>query len=159
MGGAVFATYEKWSYFDACYYCVITLTTIGFGDFVALQKKDSLTENPSYVAFVIMYIVFGLTIISAAMNLLVLRFLTMNTEDEKRDEIEEKHAAATAARLEGDVIHPSLYENNPSIIPVVHCGDGGRGEGRGGGGGGGREKGEKREEREWVNGWKGLRLG
>ena len=35
----------------------------------------------------------------------------------------------------------------------------GKGEGRGGGGGGGREKGEKREEREWVNGWKGLRLG
>ena len=133
VGGAVFSTFENWTYFDACYYCVITLTTIGFGDFVALQQKDSLTSNPYYVAFVIMYIVIGLTIISAAMNLLVLRFLTMNTEDEKRDEIEEKHAAATAAVLDGDVIHPSIYGNHPSIIPVVHCG------GSGGGGGGGRD--------------------
>jgi hypothetical protein len=32
------------------------------------------------------FILLGLTLISAAMNLLVLRFLTMNTEDEKRDE-------------------------------------------------------------------------
>ena len=29
---------------------------------------------------------FGLAVVSSAMNLLVLRFLTMNTEDERRDE-------------------------------------------------------------------------
>lgn len=36
---------------------------------------------------------FGLTVISAAMNLLVLRFLTMNTADEKRDKQEAQLAA------------------------------------------------------------------
>ena len=33
-GAAMFSYYEEWSYFDSMYYCVITLTTIGFGDFV-----------------------------------------------------------------------------------------------------------------------------
>jgi hypothetical protein len=33
-GAAIFSHYEGWSYFDSAYYCVITLTTVGFGDFV-----------------------------------------------------------------------------------------------------------------------------
>lgn len=102
-GAAAFSKYEKWPYLDALYYCFITLTTIGFGDLVALQKGD-LQTNPSYVAFTLIFILAGLTVISAAMNLLVLRFLTMNTEDERRDELEAAAAAQTAVRLDGDVI-------------------------------------------------------
>jgi potassium channel subfamily K protein len=104
-GGALaFAHREGWPYIDAFYYCFITLTTIGFGDFVALQKKGVLQDHHEYVAFSIVFILFGLTVISAAMNLMVLRFLTMNTEDERKAELEAAEAARTAVRLEGDII-------------------------------------------------------
>uniref|UniRef100_A0A915DP73 Two pore potassium channel protein sup-9 n=1 Tax=Ditylenchus dipsaci TaxID=166011 RepID=A0A915DP73_9BILA len=103
-GAWIFHRYEDWSYFDSLYYCFITLVTIGFGDFVALQKDGALQTRPEYVVFSLIFIVFGLTVISAAMNLLVLRFLTMNTEDEKRDQREAKLAAkglVTINSLEG----------------------------------------------------------
>jgi hypothetical protein len=34
IGACVFSKYEKWSFFDSFYYGFITLTTIGFGDYV-----------------------------------------------------------------------------------------------------------------------------
>ena len=33
-GSYVFTHYEKWSFFEAFYFCFITMTTIGFGDIV-----------------------------------------------------------------------------------------------------------------------------
>nr|AOR07218.1 two pore potassium channel subfamily K member 1 [Cancer borealis] len=103
-GAAVFSRYESWSYFDSVYYCVITLTTIGFGDMVALQKDQALDDKPEYVAFALIFILFGMAIVAASLNLFVLRFVTMNTEDERRDEAEALQAAAGAVRVEGDVI-------------------------------------------------------
>ncbi|XP_066529141.1 potassium channel subfamily K member 15 [Hoplias malabaricus] len=85
IGAAAFSHYEGWTFFHAYYYCFITLTTIGFGDFVALQKNEDLQQKTPYVVFSFMYILVGLTVIGAFLNLVVLRFLTMNTEDERRD--------------------------------------------------------------------------
>ncbi|XP_063298036.1 potassium channel subfamily K member 3 [Pelobates fuscus] len=85
IGAAAFSYYEQWTFFQAYYYCFITLTTIGFGDYVALQKDAALQKNPQYVTFSFVYILAGLTVIGAFLNLVVLRFMTMNAEDEKRD--------------------------------------------------------------------------
>lgn len=104
-GGAfMFSYYEQWTYFDSLYYCLITLTTIGFGDYVALQNNQATEKSPYYVVLSLIFIFTGLTVVGAAMNLLVLRFLTMNTEDEKREEAEAQAAAQIAVRLDGDII-------------------------------------------------------
>ncbi|XP_060930433.1 potassium channel subfamily K member 15 [Limanda limanda] len=103
VGAAAFSHFEGWSFFHAYYYCFITLTTIGFGDFVALQKKDDLQEKTPYVAFSFLYILVGLTVIGAFLNLVVLRFLTMNTEDERRDAQERASLKRDRGLLDGTV--------------------------------------------------------
>ncbi|XP_062936243.1 potassium channel subfamily K member 9 [Cynocephalus volans] len=102
IGAAAFSHCEDWSFFHAYYYCFITLTTIGFGDYVALQSKGALQKKPLYVAFSFMYILVGLTVIGAFLNLVVLRFLTMNSEDERRDAEERVSLSGTRNSM---VIH------------------------------------------------------
>ena len=81
------------------YYCFITLTTIGFGDFVALQQDNALENKPEYVTFAIFFVMFGLAIIAALLNLMVLKFMTMNTEDEKRDEAQAKQVLGVRTQI------------------------------------------------------------
>jgi hypothetical protein len=38
----MYQTQEGWTFFDSVYYSFITLSTIGFGDFVALQNGRAL---------------------------------------------------------------------------------------------------------------------
>lgn len=90
VGAAAFAHFEDWTFFNACYYCFVTLTTIGFGDFVALKKSDALQERPPYVAFCFLYILVGLTVIGAFLNLVVLRFLTVSSDETELNSEERK---------------------------------------------------------------------
>ena len=108
-GAAAFSRYEGWSYFDSIYYCFVTLTTIGFGDMVALQQDNALTDKPEYVAFVLIFILLGLSIVAAWLNLLILRLITLNTEDERRDE-----AAAVKVPDSTSLLH---------LVPPMICGD------------------------------------
>nr|XP_025840831.1 potassium channel subfamily K member 9 [Vulpes vulpes] len=127
IGAAAFSQCEEWSFFHAYYYCFITLTTIGFGDYVALQTKGALQKKPLYVAFSFMYILVGLTVIGAFLNLVVLRFLTMNSEDERRD-AEER--ASLAGNRNSMVIHipeearqgrPRYKVDAPDLQSVCSC--------------------------------------
>ncbi|CAF0864309.1 unnamed protein product [Didymodactylos carnosus] len=83
----VFSSKEKWTYFESIYYSFITLSTIGFGDFVplaSLQKTNqSLYSKFGYVIFTIGFILVGLTIMASSINLLVLRLVAFNTEEAK----------------------------------------------------------------------------
>uniref|UniRef100_A0A914V7R4 Potassium channel domain-containing protein n=1 Tax=Plectus sambesii TaxID=2011161 RepID=A0A914V7R4_9BILA len=80
LGTYVFHKYEDWDLFEAYYYCVMTLSTIGFGDYVALQTENKLQKTPGYVVFTLLFILFGLAIFSACVNLLVLRFMATNRD-------------------------------------------------------------------------------
>lgn len=62
---------------------------------VALQKDNALNTKPEYVMFALIFILFGLAIVAASLNLLVLRFVTMNTEDERRDEAQAMQVQST----------------------------------------------------------------
>ena len=55
---------------------------------MALQQDNALQSQPEFVTFALFFIVFGLAVIAAVLNLMLLKFMTMNTDDETRDEIE-----------------------------------------------------------------------
>ncbi|XP_074038904.1 TWIK-related acid-sensitive K[+] channel 7 [Leptinotarsa decemlineata] len=103
-GAAVFSRYEGWTYFDSFYYCFVTLTTIGFGDYVALQNDNALIERPGYVALSLVFILFGLAVVAASINLLVLRFMTMNAEDIRREDQDLQSSSHHVLTLDGEVM-------------------------------------------------------
>lgn len=49
FGAFLFSGWERWNYLDSAYFCFITLTTIGFGDFVPAQRVQ---HDSSQVRFV-----------------------------------------------------------------------------------------------------------
>ncbi|CRK91732.1 CLUMA_CG005367, isoform A [Clunio marinus] len=68
IGGAfLFNTWEGWNLLDAAYFCFITLTTIGFGDFVPAQGEK---ENPEQsIALCSLYLLFGIALLAMSFNL------------------------------------------------------------------------------------------
>lgn len=68
-GGAIlFSSWEGWDYADSCYFCFITLTTIGFGDMVpgtAVLSEDSQLA----LGLCSMYLLFGMALLAMSFNL------------------------------------------------------------------------------------------
>ncbi|EZA51863.1 hypothetical protein DMN91_013021 [Ooceraea biroi] len=139
-GAAVFSRYEGWSYFDSFYYCFVTLTTIGFGDYVALQNDQALSNNPGYVILSLIFILFGLAVVAASINLLVLRFMTSETVksdsptrdacDMRRDDAELQCASHHLLTLDGELVavngrlvasHTPIVHDTDDCVSVCSC--------------------------------------
>lgn len=61
-GAGIFAITENWSVLDGAYFCFITFTTIGFGDFVP-GKNTLTTEKQGMAALCALYLLMGINII------------------------------------------------------------------------------------------------
>lgn len=105
-GAFLYHTQEGWSYFDSFYYCYITLTTIGFGDFVALQQGKTLNANPGYVICSFFFLLWGLSSVASSVNLLVLKFMTISLEEEQQGDDEMMDVAANVDTFDDTEILP-----------------------------------------------------
>ena len=45
IGSFLFTNYEDWTFFEAFYFCFITMTTIGFGDIVPSKYSHTVFTN------------------------------------------------------------------------------------------------------------------
>ena len=63
FGAYIFQRMENWSYLNAAYFCVITLTTIGFGDLVP-KNNDPDTAPEVSIALSSLYILVGMSLMS-----------------------------------------------------------------------------------------------
>ena len=44
MCGAIFSHIEGWTFLESVYFVVVTISTVGFGDFCAGRPTDIITE-------------------------------------------------------------------------------------------------------------------
>lgn len=72
MGSVVYHFLEGWSWVDSLYFSVITLTTIGYGDFSPQTDAGKL--------FTIFYIVIGLGIILSFINTIYSHYQNVKTK-------------------------------------------------------------------------------
>lgn len=104
-GAVLYSSQEPgWTYFQSLYYCFITLTTIGFGDFVALQQERSLVTSPGYVVTSFCFLLWGLSAVASSVNLLVLKFMTISLEEEQHGEDELTDVGANVITLDEEVL-------------------------------------------------------
>ena len=75
---------QGWSWLDAFYFCVISLSTVGFGDFSPTTPESKI--------FTIIYIFLGLSIFVSLVNMLA----------KTRKEIYSQHAAQVHQGLSDD---------------------------------------------------------
>ncbi|KRZ08449.1 TWiK family of potassium channels protein 7, partial [Trichinella zimbabwensis] len=68
FGGLLFQMLEGWGYFEAFYFCFITMATIGFGDIVPSEQV--------YLFFTIIYIVVGLALTTMCIDLAGSEYIT-----------------------------------------------------------------------------------
>jgi len=62
IGSVFFSNVEHWSWFNSLYFSVVTLTTVGFGDFTPHTTAGKV--------FTIFYIIFGVGIIFGLINII-----------------------------------------------------------------------------------------
>lgn len=109
--------YEGWTYFEGIYFAFITLSTIGFGDYVPQHPTTSEKAHPAYVivftVLTFLYFTVGLSAVSSAL-LAISRlfeddppwgFVSLgNQDDEEEDDerlLREKRRAMAKAQTTG----------------------------------------------------------
>ncbi|CAG5114878.1 unnamed protein product [Candidula unifasciata] len=68
-GAAIFSEWENWTFLEGSYFCFITLSTIGFGDYVPGKDTETLDSNVKRVVCAL-YLLFGLALLSMIFQLI-----------------------------------------------------------------------------------------
>uniref|UniRef100_A0A667ZWD2 Potassium two pore domain channel subfamily K member 4 n=1 Tax=Myripristis murdjan TaxID=586833 RepID=A0A667ZWD2_9TELE len=120
----VFQEVEEWSFLEALYFVVITLTTVGFGDYVpGVGREGDVLFKP----LVWLWIVFGLAYFASILTMISnwLRVLSKRTRAEVRDISQETvrnvHQAWGEEHLNLMTLLSSLLDSSPVLPSSSGC--------------------------------------
>lgn len=118
LGGAyLFQKWEEWEFLDSAYFCFITLTTIGFGDYVPAYNADEQTS----IALSSLYLLFGIALLAMSFNLVQEEVINNVKSVAKRlgiiketDEEEQEEEAGDYDEYDAEY-EDEVYENEPKL--------------------------------------------
>jgi hypothetical protein len=78
LGATIFSAWENWSFLEGAYFSFITLTTIGFGDFVPGDAvlNDESEQGQAKLILACIYLLMGLAILAMSINLVQVRSIS-----------------------------------------------------------------------------------
>lgn len=103
----IFIYYENWTFIESIYYSFVSLTTIGYGDFVAGQTPSTSPYEIFYKIFLIVWIMFGLGYL-----VMILGFISRAMRSEKINKLERKVAQTlkhTQSKIWNEFVHDVHY--------------------------------------------------
>ncbi|XP_042855277.1 open rectifier potassium channel protein 1-like isoform X2 [Penaeus japonicus] len=106
------AVEEGWSYVDSFYFAFITLTTVGFGDYVAGRQDLDHMWIWTYKIVMVVWIVFGLGYI-----VMIITFIQKALKSKKIHKIEQK--LARTLKRQAAKIHHNLHTDLKRLREVV----------------------------------------
>ncbi|CAL4093458.1 unnamed protein product, partial [Meganyctiphanes norvegica] len=112
VGCIIYTFWESWTYFEAFYFIFISMTTIGFGDYVP--------QHPAFMMMTTVYLVFGLALTAMCINIIQEKLSdTFRRASEKlKDTMAELMAAATIGEEEKE---PNEVEEGHKVeVAGVH---------------------------------------
>nr|XP_046269412.1 potassium channel subfamily K member 17 [Scatophagus argus] len=112
----VFQQQEGWTYSQAIYYCFITLSTIGFGDFVADSNPDK-TYPEWYSVLMASWIFFGLAWLALLINhsIDILERLNTHFKQRRGGQTQEKESGSTEGDNQDTQVDKEDEIQNPPI--------------------------------------------
>ncbi|KOB76165.1 Uncharacterized protein OBRU01_01611, partial [Operophtera brumata] len=74
FGSMLFGMWEKWDQLDGAYFCFISLSSIGFGDFVPGERVYTARIQTSFIACSL-YLMLGMALVAMCFNLMQTSFI------------------------------------------------------------------------------------
>ena len=68
--------FEDWTLIESFYFCIVTLTTVGYGDFTPTSPETQI--------FTVVYILTGFGVLVALLTSVAQEYLKIKAEDKKR---------------------------------------------------------------------------
>lgn len=115
-GASVYSIWEEWSFFESCYFVFISMSTIGFGDYVP--------KHPIYMMASIIYLVFGLALTSMCINVVQVKLSDSFRQASAKigATIGLAMAEEESAALASQTATPSVGAGSDAAVPAVHGG-------------------------------------